>query len=103
MRTRERRDRITNVLRGCAQALTTRQGDLLALFVRSVAVISRAPRRGRPAGSHLPRFLSLRRNLQGKRGGRIQLRAPPQPGFQVLPRPPRLPRVVVFPLEFKNE
>lgn len=52
-------DRITNVLHCCVQDLTTREGDLLVLFVRSVAVISRVPRRGRPAGSHLPPTLPL--------------------------------------------
>lgn len=99
--TRERRDRITNVLRGRAQALTTQQGDLLALFVRSVAVISRAPRRGRPAGSHLPRFLSLRRNLQGKRGGRIQLCAPPNLDSRCCRGHRAFPASSSFPLSLK--
>lgn len=102
-------DRITNVLRRCVQDLTTREGDLLVLFVRSVAVISRVPRRGRPAGSHLPPTLPLPVPAEEPRGGRCN-RFPPSPTEpDVTCSPGRGHRTFphrslgVFPLEFKNE
>lgn len=112
--TRGRYDRITNVLHCCVQDLTTREGDLLVLFVRSVAVISRVPRRGRPAGSHLPPTLPLPVPAEAPRGGNTAIGfnfAPLHPPPTLMPRaalaeaaapfPPRSPDV--FPLEFKNE